>query len=361
MKVNYRFPKPLVWGCIALLLLAITACPTPSDPVPDPQSREKTEDPSEQKPGTEDEEGTDPDDGEEQKPGEEEDGDVFQDAREFSSVNDLKAYLDSLPENTATKPYPVKITGVDLSSKAADGSTMRTLYDALNKSNRFVSLHLGGCTGTELISASALPSLAGRKKIVSIVLPESITSVASNGFSGYEVLRSAVLPNVITIDYAAFNNLENLKTVSAPELSELKDSADGSLPGNGIFYKCVALTSIYFPKLETIGHHAFYDCSALKEVQLPKARVIGPSAFAECDALKTVELPEAGLIGSRAFYGDKSLEVLVLGSTPPVVEGSGNFASGYPKKIYVPTLAIDGYKDSEFWSKMKDWIFPLNS
>ncbi|MDR0760706.1 MAG: leucine-rich repeat domain-containing protein [Treponema sp.] len=288
------------------------------------------------------------------------DANALPDAAEFSSVDELEAYLNGRPENTAADPYPVKLTGVDISSKAAKGDTMRTLYEALEKSERFVSLDLRGGIGTELIPASTAPVLAGRKKIVSIILPETVTVVASNGFSGYDELRSVVLPKVVTINQVAFKNLGNIETVSAPVLITIvDDTSTGSSRGN--FYGCIRLTSIYFPKLETIGHHAFYGCDALTEVLLPKVAEVGNSIFAECTALKTVVLPVADLIGNRAFYNDKALENLVLGTVPPNVEGSANFSTGYPEKIYAPVSAVDAYKRSEFWSKMKDSIYPIGA
>jgi hypothetical protein len=283
-------------------------------------------------------------------------GNLFPDAVEFSSVTELKTYLDTRPENSEDTPYPVKIAGVDLSSKEKTGETLKTLYDVLS---RYVSLDLRGCTGTELIAASANPALAGRKKIVSMILPETITTVKSNGFSGYETLKSAVLPKVTAIDYAAFNNLGSLETVAAPELTDLADSTNSDSSIKGIFYKCTALKSIYFPKLETIGHHAFYGCTTLTEVLLPKTAGVGPSVFAECTTLKTIVLPEAIFIGSRAFYNDKSLENLVLGSVPPQLEGSSHFSGGFPQKLWVPTSAIEDYQNSAVWTNMKNRIYPI--
>ncbi|MDR0761248.1 MAG: leucine-rich repeat protein [Treponema sp.] len=280
-------------------------------------------------------------------------GNLFPNAVEFSSVEELKTYLAGQPENTEAAPYPVKIAGVDLSSKEKTGETLKTLYDVLS---RYVTLDLSGCTGTNLISASAL---AGRKKIVSLILPDSTTSIASNGFAGYEALKSVVLSKINTIDYAAFHDLENLEMISAPELTDLADSTNSNSSSKGIFYKCTALKSIYFPKLQTLGHHAFYGCTALTEVLLPKTAGVGPSVFAECTALKTVVLPEAIFIGNRAFYNDKSLENLVLGSVPPQLEGSSHFSSGFPQKLWVPASAIEDYQNSAVWTNMKNRIYPI--
>jgi hypothetical protein len=283
-------------------------------------------------------------------------GDTFPAAEEFSSVEELEAGLAELPENNADTPYPVKIAGVDLSSKVKTGETLKTLYDALT---RYVTLDLRECTGTELIAASTA-ALEGRKKIVSLILPDSITGIAANGFSGYESLQSAFLPKVTTINYAAFNNLGNLATVSAPELTDLVDAANTTTTASrGHFYRCAALTSIYFPKLEAIDHHAFYECTGLTAVWLPQVTGIGNSVFTECTSLKTAVLPDAVSIGSRAFYNDKSLENLVLGPVPPELTGSSHFPGGFPQKIWVPASAIEDYNNSAAWSGMQDRMYPV--
>jgi hypothetical protein len=281
-------------------------------------------------------------------------GDLFSNVEEFSTVDELKVYLNGQSENTVDNPYSVKITGVDLSSKEGTGETLKTLYKVLN---RYVTLDLRGCTGTELIAASS-NNIPNRENIVSLILPNSITGITANGFSKYTGLKTLVLPKVKTIDYAAFKDLKKLETVSAPELITIvDDTKDDANRGN--FYKCTALKSIYFPKLETIVHHAFYGCTALAEVLLPKATRVNLSVFAECTSLKIAVLPEAGFIGNRAFYNDKSLKNLVLGPIPPIIEGLSHFSSGFPQKLWVPASVIEDYKNSEFGSNMQDRIYPI--
>jgi hypothetical protein len=283
-------------------------------------------------------------------------GNAFPEAREFSSSDELKAYLDELDDNTADDPYLVKFNGADLSSRGKNGETLETLYKALS---RYVTLDLRGCTGTELIAAST-KDIPNQANIVSLILPGTVTKIEAKGFAEYKVLKSAILPKVTDIDYAAFNNLDKLETVSAPELTGLVDSKDSSTPSNGVFSNCSALKTVYFPKLKTVAHHAFYVCTALTEVLLPKAASVGNAVFRGCTALKTAVLLEASLIGDYAFFSDKSLENLVLGPVPPEVDSSGHFPEGCPQKLWVPASAVEDYRNSAFWvKKMKDRIYPL--
>jgi hypothetical protein len=287
------------------------------------------------------------------------DGVIFPPAISFSSTSELKAFLDAHPENTADTPYPVKITGVDLSTKEGTGETLKTLYDTLS---RYVTLDLRECTGTELPSASSRPTLTNREKVVSLILPDSITSIAGNGFAKHTNLKSVVLPKVTTIDYAAFGDLGKLETVSAPELTDLVDSTKAaSTSAKGNFYRCTALRSIYFPKLEALGHHAFYGCTSLTEMAFLNVRTVEAFAFKGCTVLKSVILPAVTKIDKNSFENDTALTHLTLGPTPPELGknafGGSNFLQN--GAIYVPASAVDAYKESPAWSTMEDRIYPI--
>jgi hypothetical protein len=262
------------------------------------------------------------------------DGTGFPNAAEFSSVGELKTYLNTLPENTEDAPYPVKIAGVNISSKEKTGETLKTLYDALS---RYVTLDLRECTGMELPSTSS-PSLAGRKKIISLILPDSITSIAANGFSGYESLKSAVLPKVTTMDYAAFKNCKQLEVVSTPAL-ETVASANGK--DTGAFIGCTVLKTLYCPVLVTLGNYALYNCNVLE----------------------TAVLPKVAFIGKRAFYNTQSLKNMVLGPVPPEL-GNDVFGDDFLQNgvIYVPPDAVNIYQDTTLsnWSKVTELVRPLS-
>ncbi|MDR1410719.1 MAG: leucine-rich repeat protein [Spirochaetaceae bacterium] len=287
-------------------------------------------------------------------------GNSFPDAAEFASVSELKTYLDGLPENTAAAPYPIKIAGVDLSSKEKTGDTLNSLYAALDR--RYVTLDLRECTGTEFLVAST-NRLANRANIVSLILPGSITSIPGNGFSGYTSLESVVLPKVTTIDYAAFNNLKKLETVSAPEAITIVDAVSTSAD-RGSFYKCDALKSVYFPKLETIGHHTFYSCASLTGAAFPSLRIVGGLAFKGCAALEAVSLPTVTRIAKSAFEDNTALKYLVFGSKPPELEADIFKGGGFSQTgvIYTPPDAVSAYQDSDLpnWPGLKGLVKPLS-
>jgi hypothetical protein len=283
------------------------------------------------------------------------DGVIFPPAISFSSTSELKAFLDTHPVNNENVPYPVKITGVDLSSKEGTGETLKTLYNALS---RYVTLDLRECTGTELISASISPALAGRKKIVSLILPDSVTSIAANGFSGYEYMKSVIMPQVTTIGTSTFKDCKQLEVVSAPAL-ETVASAKGN--DTGAFIGCTVLKTLNCPALVTLGNYAFYNCSALTETAFPNLRIVGAFAFKGCTALKSINLPVVTKIDKNSFENDTALTDLTLGPTPPELGknafGDSNFLQN--GTLSVPSGAVDTYKESSPWSVMEDRIYPI--
>jgi hypothetical protein len=281
-------------------------------------------------------------------------GTVFPDAPEFSSVNELKEYLSGLPENPASDPYPVKISGADLSSKEKSGETLKTLYDALNQ--RYVTLDLRECTGTELIAAST-SSIQGRTFIVSMILPGSIIEINSNGFSGYTSLQSVIMPKVKTLNTSAFKNCGQLEIIFAPEMETITDAKDNT---TGALAGCASLKEVYCPGLKTMGKYAMYGCTGLTEAFFPELLTVGGLAFKKCTALKTIGLPAAASIGGNAFEEDTALSCLMFGSTPPELETNVFRGAGFSQTgvIFVPPDAVDAYKNTDLpnWPGLKGLI-----
>jgi hypothetical protein len=265
---------------------------------------------------------------------------------EITGTAALKEYLDSLPENTPQTPYPVKLKGVNLESTENTGETLRTLCAALS---RFVALDLGDCTGTAIQSMAK--NIAPNKiKIVSVILPQTVTSIGASGFSGYEALISAELPGVLSLNKSAFKDCISLESISMPEL---KDISDGSGSDSGVFLNCGALKSIFFPKAEIIGDYAFYKCDSLAAVSLPMASSIGKCAFRYAASLSAVSLPSAAFIGNYALSDCSRLNTLVLGAVPPALGGKNIFAKDMlPQKILVPAGSVAVYQNTtlDYWT-----------
>ena len=105
-------------------------------------------------------------------------------------------------------------------------------------------------------------------------IPNSVTKIGSEAFSGCESLTSVTIPEGVT---------------------EIRDNT---------FSDCTGLTSIAIPAGVTrIGDCAFWGCARLGSVTLPEAVTeIGDWAFQDCTGLDSIVIPRnVGKIGKTVF------------------------------------------------------------
>ncbi len=215
--------------------------------------------------------------------------------------------------------------------------------------------------GTEVIADCAFSSC---EKLVSVMLPETITSIGETMFyecplienivvngnggvysSEYGVLYKgnslAVYPqgkvdakfNIPAgtdsiCDYAFFDN-QNLKNVILP------DSVKSI--GNSAFSGCSALTSVTIGKnVKSIGIYAFFNCLSLKSIKLSDTTTeIGDSAFGyyyENDTFKTVD--------GFTVYGNKGSEAERYAN-----ENGFKFAQAAP----APTMSFPDVRSGDWY------------
>ncbi len=207
-------------------------------------------------------------------------------------------------------------------------------------------------------------AFSGCAWIESSALPPSVISIGKNAFANCKSLTSIELPNGLrTIGWNAFMNCVLLEEIAVPiGVSDISGAFQGcsalrsvSLPfdlksiGESAFQNCRSLPSLKISDgIESIGPYAFFGCSMLESASLPASvRSIGERAFEGCTAMSSAELSE-GLetIGARAFASCESLSSICVPSSTGEI-GKEAF-SGCPslKSIQIDrrsTLTISGY------------------
>ncbi|MBQ4468318.1 MAG: leucine-rich repeat domain-containing protein [Firmicutes bacterium] len=123
------------------------------------------------------------------------------------------------------------------------------------------------------------------KEVTTVILPESLITMADSAFRNDIKLESINLPSKLTeIGEFAFGGCSSLAEVN------FKGSAIAI--GDGAFEKCSSLESIVLPDKTKLGREAFFECFELKSVTLGKDMTeIDASCFLECDELTEVALP----------------------------------------------------------------------
>ena len=158
-----------------------------------------------------------------------------------------------------------------------------------------------------------------------------VTVIGDEAFSDNSQLLSVVIPEgVSSIGKAAFQNCLNLASVSLP--SSLRAI------GENAFNSCGKLESIVIPdRITVIAESTFFRCLQLREVTLPKGlKAIGELAFA-VTGLEKLNLP-LGLdsIGRQAFYGNRNLVSVALPNNITVLEPYAFFVCENLKSVIMP-------------------------
>ena len=139
------------------------------------------------------------------------------------------------------------------------------------------------------------------KKIHSVTIPHSVTSIGEAAFAQCCGLQS------LTIDDAATSI------------------------GDWAFNECLKLTTLSLgEKITTIGDYAFDDCRILNNVTIPQSVTsIGKQAFGRCYGMDSFTIKDAATsIGEYAFWDCQKLETLSLGENITTI-GDDAFRSCY--------------------------------
>ena len=142
-----------------------------------------------------------------------------------------------------------------------------------------------------------------KKDIINYEIPETVTSIGSEAFSGVSNLESVKIPNsVINIGESAFENCSKLENINIPEnVTKIETYT---------FFGCSNLKSIEIPKnITSIGIGGFSECNNLQKIILPTSLVsIETVAFKNCISLKEIDIPNGVTkIDNSAFDGCNNL------------------------------------------------------
>jgi hypothetical protein len=298
----------------------------------------------------------------------------------FTSIQGLAAYLAGEPQNTAATPYSVLLRGINLETDLADQQDpLGLLYTALK--GKYVNLDLRGCTGkntqTGTTTYTEVQNRVNKDKIVSVVLPQSLTTLGDFVFYDCTSLVSVTLPdNLKIIGDQAFAQCSSLLSITLPNtLEEI---------GGFAFDECPSLLSLNIPaSVTTIESWAFFGSTSLifdvasgntvfstldggkmlikngnELISYPSAtgsttipatitKLSFGGVFRSCTSLTSVEFSATNLaeIGYGAFWGCTALSTLIIRApSPPVLEENVFLNASSCFSIYVPDASVNGYK-----------------
>ncbi|MDR1956239.1 MAG: leucine-rich repeat protein, partial [Treponema sp.] len=242
----------------------------------------------------------------------------------FESVDEVRDYLDSFtPEegNTSDKPIPVPM-------KVANYSAWWPLLDLLNEANRekYIALDLSSSSWGIFFNPA---STAGQEWIVSLILPDTTTSLGGS-WTNFSALQEIAGADITSISGSAFLNRTSLISVDFPEATTIGDNA---------FNGCTSLKTVSFPKVTGGGTYAFYGCTSLISADLPEIGGISYAMFQGCTSLRTVSAPKAGTISALAFRGCSSLRTADFPEVTTLSDGGFSGGCTSLSVVNLPKLA----------------------
>ena len=230
--------------------------------------------------------------------------------------------------------------------------------------------------------------------LISITLPDSITSIGASAFDGCSKLKSIEIPNsVSSISYTAFYGCNSLTDITVDESNQSYKSLNGilynkngssilcypagktatsfTIPssvktiGSSAFFGCRSLTSVTIPNSVTsIESAAFNNCSGITSLIIPNSvTTIDSSAFNNCSGITSITIPNSVTsIGNSAFQNCTSLaSVNYLGTIEKwsgiLFEGYSSNPLYYAKKLYLNGTPLTNLVIPNTVTEIKDYAF----
>ena len=128
------------------------------------------------------------------------------------------------------------------------------------------------------------------------------------------------------IDISNLELIENNTFWNCTSLVSIQIPNSVTSIGNYAFASCTSLTSIQIPdSVESIENYAFYNCTSLASIQIPDSvKSIRKYAFAHCTSLTAIEIPDS--VTSIEYDAFQSCESLASIKIPDSVKSIGDEA-----------------------------------
>ncbi|GHV26819.1 hypothetical protein AGMMS4952_07510 [Spirochaetia bacterium] len=189
---------------------------------------------------------------------------------------------------------------------------LHKLFDAIPY-GVYVAYDLSGCTfgSIQSVTQSVVDYRQNKEYLVSIILPDTLTTIGNSAFYNCSSLTSVTIGNRVTsIGNEAFYRCSGLTSVIiGNSVTSIRNQA---------FRGCSGLTSVTIGnRVTSIGEYAFYNCSGMTSVTIPDSVTsIGTNAFSGCSGLTSVTIGDGVTsLNGFSFEGNSNLTSVIIGNS----------------------------------------------
>lgn len=300
-------------------------------------------------------------------------------------------YTESSFTNKVTFPYEVtraqtlyakwEQNGPEKIVFSVDGNGVLTGVSGLTENNTDVVIpsEVGGITVREI----GKDVFKDNRNIVSLTIPDSVTTLQNRICSGCTALRKVRLPSGLTvIPDETFDGCSSLSTVPLP--NTLREIRSDAFCGTGLtefiapdsltaiwgcaFKDCAKLTKVDLKNVSSVSGSAFQNCTALRSVRLSDELTELPDhLFDGCASLAEIDMPvrpialSAFILNGTAYYNDKSnWEKGVLYADGYLIAADKTFASETEYAVKAGTLVIadKAFSNVGYSAKLRKMTLP---
>ena len=292
----------------------------------------------------------------------------------YRDVSDGTTYLET-SDKFVYKVYDGKYT---LVAYLGDNQTI-TLPKNINGSEYVIKNFRGGKNVIipDGVTSIANNAFSGCESLTGISIPDSVISIGENAFNGCTSLTDVRLPKDLTeISYGMFMGCSSLETIIIPKtvqsISDLAFSHCASLNnivipdgvtsiGGYAFSTCSSLTSLVLPDgIKSVSYGMFYNCESLESINIPDGVTrIGESAFNGCVLLETINIPDSVTkIDNAAFAKTKISNVLIDENHPYFTIYNGIlYSKDCSDMIYVPFGVKEAVLPSDWTTVPREYFY----
>lgn len=196
----------------------------------------------------------------------------------------------------------------------------------------------------------------------SITIPASVSSIGTSAFSSSTLTTISVAE-----ENPYYDSRDNCNAIIWTALNQLIQASSSTVIPNTVtsiasqaFSNIQIHSNLVIPEsITSIGQSAFYNCGILS-ITIPNSVVsIESSAFRE-SSLRTITFESSVTsIGTEAFYNCPLDTVFFLGTTPPTLGSDGSsFRFCYNVAFLVPCGSADVYRSASGWNGIIDSYWP---